>query len=246
MTGSISLTLPPDELVKLPVALAVENGPRRLALATTSATRILEHDDYFLQRQPCEVALDNVPLGIVPLLLEHNRGDRWNVEHQLGTVRESRLTDDGETIELVVEFGANPKGEWIYSDLRAGHIFGCSINMGIWAKTLVPPPLPLPKPLYRVDAWRLRELTICAAQGGRDGDAKLRWSHDAAELLDELKVIREVREEMMRYALPGYHADPLRRRLPAIAAAVAQAGVDPRAIEAALAAEIEAFIADAR
>ncbi len=230
--------------VRVPLAV-VEDGARRLALATTVISGIVDHGEFFTELRPCATAFDQVAAGHVPLLVAHY-SDHWRVDHQLGAVRESRSSSDGNSVELLVEFGHNPVAEWIWRDLCAGLPFGCSIGFALYGHIRTLPPAPLSKPYYVTPEWMLKELTVLGAGCGQDSSAKIIRPQNVAELLDEMRVLREVREESARRALPSWHADPLRGRLPAIAAAIAaDTGGDAQAIELSLAREIEAYIADA-
>jgi hypothetical protein len=225
------------ELITLPaqVAAAQNGGGRRLALATTGLG-IIDHGDVLIERRPSPLAFDLVAAGLVPLLLQHAADRRWPVEAQIGAVREAQLA--GDKIEMLVEFGANPRADWIWRDLLAGFVFGCSMQIALGNAREAPSPQP-PKKLHVSDSWMLRELTITAALGGADPIATLRRPCNVAELLDEMRVRREIGEALKARALPEWYATPLRRRVGNLIAAAAQ----PDAA-AAITAEIEDYVAD--
>jgi hypothetical protein len=237
----------PRERIKLPpVPLVAVDEERRLALATTRARAIIDMGPYYLERSNWDDAFDRVGQGRVPLLSKHAE-DHWPVDMQLGLVREGRYSEDGETIELIVEFGHNPRGDWIWRDLCAGHRFGCSISIGSIHKLEIAAPSPplLPKPYFVSAAWTLEELTICAAGGGRDDAATLMLATNLEEVKSHWRLVRESAQEMRRRALPVYIAEPLRGRVPRMVAAIAHGtGADEALVDQVVGEEIEAFIAD--
>jgi hypothetical protein len=216
---------------------------KRLALATARCVgAVIEHDRFFLELRACPDALRRVDAGTVPLLARHfTDAEWWTLDSQLGTVRAAEFVDGGRRIEMIVEFGHSPRAKWIYRDLLAGHAFGCSVGIRCASDATDHPELS--KPFRIADEWTLHELTILPAAGGRDQEAKVTLAHDLAGLLASMRATREAREEMRRGSLPEWYAEPLRRRLPSIAAEIAAAGHDPAAIEAALRAAIDRFIA---
>lgn len=233
-------------LTRLPAALVVESQRRRLALATTTAIGIIEHADRFVERRRCDRAGHLVERGLVPVLIEHHAAGAtwWDIDHQIGMVRETSFSNDGRNFEMLLQFGNSERARWIFDDLCDGIAFGCSIGTG---SAMVPVAVDAPqpaKPYFVSQEWELRELTVLGLQGGADSEAKVMIPRDIDELADWMRATRLARAEAMRHELPLCYAAPLRDRLAAIAADVAGAsGGDAACAEAALRREIEAFIA---
>lgn len=232
----------PLDALSLPASIAATPCRDRRLVVVRTGLGIVELADHFLQRAACDGAFVRIERGIVPVLLQHAK--RWDIEASIGTVREARF--DGDAIELIAEFGANPKAAWIWDDLRAGFTFGCSVGLGHFKYRDIA--AELPKPLRLSESWWITELTLCAPGGGADSEATVRFAHNARELLAELQAQREARAELRGRALPEDYAGCLRERLGDMAVAVAHAADvdDVDQVRGALAAEIEQWIADWR
>ena len=233
------------------IALAAEiavapHRTRRLALARTRIALIVEESHRFIQLQPCDEALRSIDEGAVPVMAEHwaSTGG-WLIENQLGEVKEGRFV--GDDLELVIEFSHNPRGRWVYEDLRAGmSSIGCSTSTWDMATQRATPPAPLEKTFEVCDFWRLREVTILPLPMCRDRSATVRTSANIEDLLAEMAALRQVREEGRARALPALYASPLRQHVPRIVDAALAAGGDRAAVEAAIAGEVERWISNWR
>ena len=103
-------------LTRLPAALVVESQRRRLALATTTAIGIIEHVDRFVERRRCDRAGHLVERGLVPVLIEHHAAGAtwWDIDHQIGMVRETSFSNDGRNFEMLLQFGNSERARWIF------------------------------------------------------------------------------------------------------------------------------------
>lgn len=224
--------------------IEILDAAKRLFTATWGATgRVFDFGDDYCEFL-CDadaVVTDLVRGGIAPVLARH---DDSSLEGQLGTLRACRI--EGNQLRLIGQLGYSPTAEWLWRNLSAGIVYGCSIGCGISQRVKIDVAVPVRKPVWRATRWVVRELSICQAQRGRDDLAKVAAAADLRSLLERWLLADAELERRQRNALPDYYAEPLRRRVTDIAIAIAEhlgiVGVD--AIERPLRAKLEAFIAN--
>lgn len=257
----------PDYLKRLCVRggrLEPLDDDQRLFLASWGATgRIWKGDGGYHENICTTEAVDTcyIDAGVAPVRTAH---DDYSLEGQIGTLRAAKVEDN--QLTLIGQIGYSPKAEWLWRNLRAGIVYGCSLGHQVVESQRIDVPK-FAVTVTRATRWRPLELTILQALGGCDDQAKVSCAQDLPGLLrqylDEAALAdRETCKalgELIGDLLPSVYAKRLRSASKDMARTIAErlelgqmdvgrafgdgGGQDNRhTIERALAERVERFI----